>query len=306
MLTFAKIMKKKILFVVNPVSGTSSKDKLPEIIESDLDHSKFEYQIRWTEYAGQATGIAKAAQDHYDIVVAAGGDGTVNEVARGLIHSDTVMGIIPCGSGNGLARHLALPVNIKESINILNACDIHEIDYGTINDYPFFCTCGMGFDAYIAEEFAQAGKRGPFTYVKKIMTDWLNYKPDMYEITDEKGSRCMKAFLITIGNASEYGNMAYICPKASICDGLLNVTIIRPFKFSAALEMTFQLFKKTIDSNPNVETYSCKHIHIRRSQPGYIHYDGDPIMAGKDIDVAIHEKGIKVIVNSKDLCKHKI
>ena len=297
MLTFVMLMKKKLLFIVNPISGTSDKTSLPEIISSNLDLSKFDYEAKLTEYPGHATDMAKAAQNDFDIVVAVGGDGTINEVARGLINSNTAMGIIPCGSGNGLARHLLLPINIKKSINIINQCDIRDLDFGTINDHPFFCTCGMGFDAFIAEEFAQAGKRGPFTYVKKILLDWFRYQPETYEFNDEKRTRRIKAFLITIGNASEYGNRAYICPKASLCDGLLDVTIIKPFKFSAAPRMAFQLLRKTLDLNPHVETFSCKHLHIHRTQPNFVHYDGDPTKAGSDIDIAIHEKGIKIIIN---------
>jgi YegS/Rv2252/BmrU family lipid kinase len=297
MRTFAILMKKKLLFIVNPISGTSDKTSLPEIINSNLDLSRFDYKIQLTEYSGHATEIAKTAQGHFDIVVAVGGDGTINEVARGLINSKTAMGIIPCGSGNGLARHLLLPIDMKKSIDILNQCDIRDLDYGTINNHPFFCTCGMGFDAFIAEEFAQAGKRGPLTYVKKVLVDWFKYKPETYEITDEQGSWRIKAFLITIGNASEYGNRAYICPKASLCDGLLNVTIIKPFKFSAAPKMAFQLLRKTLDRNPYVETFSCKHIHVHRSQPDFVHYDGDPTKTGADIDIAVQEKGIKIIIN---------
>jgi YegS/Rv2252/BmrU family lipid kinase len=306
MLTFATLMKKRLLFIVNPISGTSDKDSLPGLINKHLDLSRFDYQIKLTEYPGHATEIAKEAQQHFDTVIAVGGDGTVNEVARGLINSDTVMGIIPCGSGNGLARHLLLPLNMKKSICMINQGKIRNLDYGTINGHPFFCTCGMGFDAFIAEEFALAGKRGPVTYVQKVMRDWFKYKPETYEITDERGTRLVTAFLITIGNASEYGNRAYICPKASINDGLLDVTIIKPFKFSAAPRMALQLFRKTLDVNPHVTTYTSKHIHIRRSGPGVVHYDGDPVKAGTDIDVAIHEKGLKVIVNPEVVEKQRL
>ena len=159
-------MKKKIAFIMNPISGTTSKDRIPHLIETTLDQDLYEYNILMTERAGHASELAVSARDEgIDIVVAVGGDGTVNEVARSIVHSDTALGIIPCGSGNGLARHLMLPMNLKKAIQIINRCEIHNLDYGVINGYPFFCTCGMGFDAFVSMKFAEAGKRGPITYV---------------------------------------------------------------------------------------------------------------------------------------------
>jgi diacylglycerol kinase family enzyme len=158
--------KKKIVFILNPISGTSSKKEIPDLIDQTLDKEQFDYELRLTEYAGHAAEIAKVcANEGKDIVVAIGGDGTVNEVARSLVHTDTALGIIPCGSGNGLARHLCLPMDVKKSLQIINDCKIEAFDYGVINDLPFFCTCGMGFDAFISLKFAEAGKRGPITYI---------------------------------------------------------------------------------------------------------------------------------------------
>ena len=164
--------KKKIIFILNPISGTVSKAGIPGLIEERLDKEKFDCRIAETKYAGHATELAQqAARQGIDIVVAVGGDGTVNEVGRALVNTKTAMGILPCGSGNGLARHLNLPMNLKKCIDILNDCDIHTLDYGLINRHPFFCTCGMGFDAFISMKFAEAGKRGPITYMQKILED---------------------------------------------------------------------------------------------------------------------------------------
>ena len=158
---------KKITFIMNPISGTQNKAGIPELIDKALDHEKFSYEVRMTEYAGHASEIAREAKEAgVDIVVAIGGDGTVNEVARSIVHSKTALGIIPCGSGNGLARHLMLPMNIRKAIEIINRDEVHELDYGIINGHAFFCTCGMGFDAFVSQKFAEAGKRGPITYVE--------------------------------------------------------------------------------------------------------------------------------------------
>ena len=176
-------MKKKAIFIINLISGTSDKAAIPGLIDQLLDKEKFEYEIAITEYAGHASEIAaKAKDDGVDMVVAVGGDGTVNEVARAIVHSNTALGVIPCGSGNGLARHLQLPINVKKSIEIINAFEVRDLDYGIINGYPFFCTCGMGFDAFISLKFAEAGKRGPLTYIENVLREGLKYEPETYTV----------------------------------------------------------------------------------------------------------------------------
>lgn len=296
--TLDYIMKKKILFIMNPISGTASKAAVPSLIDSVLDKELFEYEIRMTERAGHASEIAtEAKNNHVDVVVAVGGDGTVNEVARSLVHSDTALGILPCGSGNGLARHLLLPMNLKKCIEVINQCQIRDLDYGVINDHPFFCTCGMGFDAFVSMKFAESGKRGPITYAENILREGLKYKPETYTLEDETGTKQYKAFLISCANASQYGNNAYIAPQASMSDGLMDVVIMEPFDVIEAPQVSFDMFNKTLDKNSKIKSFRCKKLHITRSQPGVIHYDGDPVMTGAEIDVHLEEKGIKMVVN---------
>lgn len=292
--------KKKIIFILNPISGTVSKAGIPGLIEERLDKEKFDCRIAETKYAGHATELAQqAARQGIDTVVAVGGDGTVNEVGRALVNTKTAMGILPCGSGNGLARHLNLPMNLKKCIDILNDCDIHTLDYGLINRHPFFCTCGMGFDAFISMKFAEAGKRGPITYMQKILEEGLSYQPETYEIEDEEGTRRYKAFLVSAANASQYGNNAYIAPQASMSDGLLDIIIMEPFDLIEAPQVAIELFNKTLDKNLKIKTFRASHIHIHRKSEGIIHYDGDPVMADADVDISIVPKGINIIVNPK-------
>ena len=291
-------MKKKAIFVMNLISGTSSKAGVPDLIENNLDKEKFDYEIVVTEYAGHASEIASRAKDNgVDLVVAVGGDGTVNEVARAIVHSNTALGIMPCGSGNGLARHLLLPMNLRKSLDIINAFDVHDLDYGIINGHPFFCTCGMGFDAFVSQKFAEAGKRGPITYAENILREGLKYKPETYVLEDENGTNQYKAFLISCANASQYGNNAYIAPQASMSDGLIDVIIMEPFDVFEAPQISIDMFNKTLDKNSKIKTFRCKKLHIHRSKPGVIHYDGDPVMTGEDIDVELQEKGIKIVTN---------
>ena len=292
-------MKKKAVFIINLISGTSDKAAIPGLIDQYLDKTQFEYEIAVTQYAGHASEIAaKAKDDGVDVVVAIGGDGTVNEVASAIVHSSTALGIIPCGSGNGLARHLLLPLNVRKAIEVINRCEIRQLDYGIINDYPFFCTCGMGFDAFVSMKFAEAGKRGPITYVENVLREGLKYKPETYTIEDENGTLQYKAFLISCANASQYGNNAYIAPQASMSDGLMDVIIMEPFDVFEAPQISIEMFSKTLDKNSKIKTFRTRHLHIRRDKPGVIHYDGDPVMTGADIDVELKPKGINIIVNT--------
>lgn len=285
---------------MNPISGTSDKKDIPYLIEELLDKEQFDYSIRETEYAGHAYEIAKESKEQgIDIVVAIGGDGTVNEVGRALVHSNTALGIIPTGSGNGLARHLLIPMKIKGAIQVLNDCEITDLDYGIINEHPFFCTCGVGFDAFISEKFAEAGKRGPITYLENILKEGLKYEPETYEIEAENGTIKKKAFLISCANASQYGNNAYIAPQASMSDGMIDVIIMEPFDALEASQISIEMFNKTLDKNNKIKTFRSKEIKIYRKAPGVIHYDGDPIDTGKEIVVTLKEKGIKILTNPK-------
>ena len=292
--------KKRIIFVVNPNSGTQGKKAILKCIDERLDRSIYDYSIVKTEYAGHATQIAaNAVREKVDVVVAIGGDGTINEIARSLVHTETALGIIPCGSGNGLARHLRIPMEPKAAIDVINRGYELCIDYGKINNILFFCTCGVGFDAFISLKFADSGKRGLLTYLENTLHESLRYQPETYEIENEEGTVKYKAWLIACGNASQYGNDAYITPQASLTDGLMDVTIMEPFTVLDVPSLSFQLFNKTIDQNSRVKTMRAKKIKIHRTNDGVMHFDGDPLMAGKELEVEIIPSGLRVIAAEK-------
>jgi YegS/Rv2252/BmrU family lipid kinase len=293
-----KADKTSITFIINPKSGTHSKEELPDMIDGIFDRQQYDYTTVFTEYRGHAAKIAlQSAQEGKNIVVAVGGDGTVNEVARSLVHTQTALGIVPCGSGNGLARHLCLPIDIRKSLEIINNGHIESFDFGVINGLPFFCTCGMGFDAFISLKFAEAGKRGPITYVENVLKEGLKYKPETYEVSDDLGTNHYEAFLIACANASQYGNNAYIAPGATMKDGLMDVIIMEPFNALDAPQIAADLFMKTLGNNSKIKTFRTTKLHIHRSMPGAIHYDGDPIMTGTDIDVSMEHLGIRIVTN---------
>lgn len=293
-------LKKRILFIVNPISGIHGKEFVLHLIDKYIDRTRYDYTVRKTEYAGHACQLAcQAAEEKTDIVVAIGGDGTINEIGRSLVHTDTAMGIIPCGSGNGLARHLHIPMEPRGAIETLNKGFIKEIDYGKIDQHPFFCTCGVGFDAFVSLKFADSGKRGLSTYLENTLHESLTYRPETYEIENELGTVRYKAFLIACANASQYGNNAYIAPQASLTDGMMDITILEPFTVLDVPTLAFQLFNKTIDQNSRIKTLKEKKITIHRHSAGVFHFDGDPMMGGKDLEVEVIHRGLKVIAPEK-------
>lgn len=294
-------MRRRVRFIVNPISGTRGKDSIVKLIPEYLSADRFEYDMAFTERSGHAALLAtKAVEEGIDIVVAVGGDGTVNEVARSLVHTPAALAIIPCGSGNGLARHLFIPINPIGALKILAECTIETLDYGKINGQPFFCTCGIGFDAFISKKFAEAGKRGLLTYVDNTLKQGLTYKPQTYQISIDGQEETYEAFLIACANASQYGNNVFIAPAASMNDGLMDVTILEPFNLLEAPQVVMQLLNKTIDKNSHTRTFQCKRVHIHREEPGVVHFDGDPMQCGTDIDVELISKGINVVVNTKE------
>ena len=174
---------KKIGFIINPISGTKPKDCVPEFINKYLEGNGNSITIKFTVRAGHATELAaEMVAQGFDVVAAVGGDGTVNEVAKALIHTNTAFAIIPFGSGNGLARHLGIPLKTEEAIKLLADYKVAEIDYATANGIPFFCTCGAGFDAHIGHQFAIAENRGFFTYLTSTIREFIQYKPKKYKI----------------------------------------------------------------------------------------------------------------------------
>lgn len=293
-------MKKRIAFIINPISGKGYGNTIPNVIRDNLDLSLYDHTIFFTKHSGDGTVISEnCVKDKYFAVVAVGGDGTMNEIARSLIHTETALGIIPAGSGNGLARHLSIPVNTLKAVELLNRCETINIDYGVANNKPFFCTCGIGFDAYVSMEFAKSKKRGVMTYLEKMISSYLNYKLQTYQLQGDGIDFKNKAFLITFANASQWGNNAYIAPQASVQDGLLDISIMSNFPDIAIPSVLIQLFTKTIHRDLYVSTFRTKEISLIREAPGPFHIDGDPYHEEQNIAINIVPEGLKVLVKRR-------
>ena len=262
------------------------------------DKNIFEPEIVFTTSKGNATEIvAQKLNEHYRYFVAVGGDGTVNEIASALIGTQTFMGILPIGSGNGLARHLQIPLQVEKAIETINKLNFQSIDYGLINQVPFFCTCGVGFDALIGEKFAHAKGRGLITYVKTTIREFNNYNPESYQLTiDNNAPVTHRAFLVTFANASQYGNNAYISPKADIGDGKLDICMMAPFKLWNAAGIGARLFLKNIDKSKFLSISQGSKIILERSVEGVVHFDGEPCRMGKKLEISVVGKGLNVMV----------
>lgn len=291
--------KQNILFVVNPRSGVRKKRNLPELIEKHIDKEKYDLHIEYTQHVGDAGKIARNAVErgNMDVIVAVGGDGTVNEVASAIIHTNVALGVIPCGSGNGFARHLGLPIDPVKAIEFINDSSVVCIDYGKLNGRPFFCACGVGFDAVVSKKFATSSNRGLLGYVQNTLLELATYKPELYEVEAYNVTKHYKAFMIACGNASQYGNNAYIAPHASMRDGLLNVTILKPFLPMEAPNLANQLFNNNFDSCDSVITLSAPWIRITRSAPGPVHYDGEPCMMEANLVIEVVPSGLNVLAH---------
>ena len=290
--------KKSILFLINPKSGVQNKVGLPKLIESVLDKQKYEYSIAKTEYRGHATELAEdAVKQQIDAVVAVGGDGTVNEVGRALVGSKTALGILPFGSGNGLARHLGIPINPRSAIEFINKALPVSVDYGKINDFPFFCTCGIGFDAFVSHSFSKGKRRGLFGYMNNTLMDFIKYESEVYEVETEWNRKKHKAFLIACGNAAQYGNNAYIAPKASMRDGMLSVTILEPFTVVDIPMILGQLFSRNLCQNNRIKTIDTRWIKIKRRERGVVHFDGEPVVMDANLFIEIVPSGLNVLAS---------
>jgi diacylglycerol kinase (ATP) len=288
-------MKKKICFIVNPISGIGRQRIIEKLIDEQLDRSIFDYEIAYTKAAKHAIEISgEAASRKIDIVVAVGGDGSVNETAKGLINTQTAMAIIPTGSGNGLARHLNIPLNLKKAMRVINNGNETIIDTIRLNEETFVNVAGIGFDAHIGWEFAKFGKRGLSSYLKVIAREFPGYKANDFELTIDGKAFNKKAYLISFANGSQWGNNAYIAPTADISDGIMDIAILGDFRFYNILSIGYKLLNKSLHKSSYLEIIKAKEVFIK--QKGIIaHIDGEPIEVGNELKIKVNPLSLRVI-----------
>lgn len=288
---------KKLLFIANPIAGGRSKETVRTRVAKLMDESEFEWEFLYSKEPGDATFLA--AKSDADVVVAIGGDGTVDEVACGLLGTDKALGIIPCGSGDGLARHLMISHDIDRAIRTIKEMEIRRIDHGLINGHPFFCTCGVGLDAIVSMKFSKSGRRGLIVYIEKCLETWISFNPDRYRIEIDGTVINTEAVLITVGNANQWGNEGRITPLASLQDGLLDITVIKPFLSLEIPLLAAMIMDGRIYRSPRVICMKGREILIHRDNVGEAHFDGDPTMLGTDLEISVVPDALNVIVPRK-------
>ena len=288
--------KTNILFIINPISGGKKKLDLPALVAQHLDKEKYNATCVFTGYVGHATAMANAdAVKDYDIVVAVGGDGTINEVASQLVHSDKILGVIPFGSGNGLARFLNIPLKPKKAIELINKGKFQTIDTAELNGKKFFNIAGMGFDAHLSAVFAGNDKRGLTSYVELGFKEIANYKAQHYGIEIDGKKYDKDAFAISIANSAQYGNNVYISPKSSLTDGYLDVCIIHPISLVKLPLLAFQMITANTHKSSLVKIIRGKHIIIDRVCSGAVHLDGEPSILDTALEIKVIPSSLKII-----------
>lgn len=289
------------LMLINPISGTRDKKGLCDFTASRLKSAGIDVEIAHTQHKGHGAELAnRAAQDGIDIVVVAGGDGTVNEVASVLMHTDTALGIIPCGSGNGLARSLGIPMDFDGAVDVIARNRPYAIDCGMAEGLPFFCTFGVGFDAVVTEKFSSGKRRGKMQYVRSALLEYINFTPDNYALEIDGEIYTENAILIAVCNTSQYGNNAYIAPRASLSDGLLDVTVIRNGSILQQAIAGIGLLSGQIDRNRFVDTFKAKEVKIVRLKEGPAQIDGEPLNLGRKISIKCQPSCLRVLCDGSE------
>lgn len=289
--------QEKIKFIINPISGVGRQKIVEKLVEEMIDKVKYLYDISYTEAPHHATFLAQqASKNGYDVVVAVGGDGSINEVAKGIIGSQTKLAIIPTGSGNGLARHLQIPFDIKKAIQVINFGKEKLIDTAVINENLFLNVAGVGFDAKIANEFAKCKKRGFWSYFKVGVSNYFGYKEKKYTIYANGNVYKRRALFISLANSDQFGFNTSIAPSATIDDGELELCIMRkpglltiPFVFS-------KIYTKRIHTSRYYEVLKVKEAQIVRKKRNTIHVDGDPMKTSNILDIKVNPKSLNVII----------
>jgi diacylglycerol kinase (ATP) len=289
---------KRILFIINPISGVGKKNTIPPLIRKKLDHSRFVHEIVYTERKRHGHEIAQAEKSNYDVIVAVGGDGSVNEIVSALTGSPCALAILPCGSGNGLARHAGISMRLDKAIERINRFEPTRIDTGTINDLPFLGTCGFGFDGYIAQKFDAHHKRGFISYIRLVLREFKHYKTQPFRFIFNGETQSREGLICTVANASQFGNNFTISPMSDFSDGKLEFIIIKKFSLWKTPGIALKFFKKRIHTSAYFEKFDIKDsllISISENNEMDFHIDGEPAGKAASFKIEIRPSGLILV-----------
>jgi YegS/Rv2252/BmrU family lipid kinase len=291
--------KKKIVFIVNPKAGITPKSKVViELLAGNIiPSSKFIPEVIFTERVGHATEIAaRAVENRADIVVASGGDGTVNEVACAMVNTGIPMGILPAGSGNGLARCLGISMNYALALRTIIRGNTKLMDVATVNDMLFTSIAGIGFDAFVAQKFAESSIRGMISYMQIILNEFSAYKPLTYSITIDGTEIEKHALMVTVANSDQFGFNTRIAPQAKVDDGFLDICVVRKMPATQLLNVGYHTMRGTLEKTGYIEYFKGKEITINNVHDPLMNIDGEPIIVKSPISIRIKPLSLCVII----------
>jgi YegS/Rv2252/BmrU family lipid kinase len=291
--------REKILFIINPVSGITIpfRKKWEDHIIEKIDHKKYDCSIKYTEKAGHAKEITKkATKEGYQTIVAVGGDGSINEIAQILRGTNLKLGIIPAGSGNGLAHHLSIPLNISKAIDVINKGKTIKIDTAQLNDLFFLSIAGIGFDAKVAQKYAHEKRRGFFPYFKIITREYPKYKPKKYSMTIDGKKVKTKALFISFANSDQFGYNTTIAPEAKIDDGFIDVCIVKKVPLLATPFLLPLIFLKRVNRTKYIKIIKAKEVKLSIRKNKIINIDGESVEVSRKIKLKVNPLSLRVIV----------
>lgn len=288
--------KKRLRFIINPKSGYANSGNIPGLLDKYLDHNKYEYSLVFTEYKGHAVELSAAAvKDGCDSVIACGGDGTVNEVAQALVHSNVSLGIIPNGSGNGFAMYIGMGRNTKRAILKLNNSQPRCIDSCLVNGRFFINLAGIGFDALIAYKAESGKKRGLQMYLTMVTQEMLRFKAENFRIKLDDEIVEGPFTTIAVANAPMYGYNFTIAPLADLSDGLLDTVFIKKASLARTIGASWRMLNRSLDKSPLVSIHKSKEVVISTDRPYYYHLDGESFIFDNELKFKINPRSINVL-----------
>jgi diacylglycerol kinase (ATP) len=283
----------RIVFIVNPIAGRQ-RQPIDEVLRSCFRDGECDIRT-WTR-PDQIGAILDAVGNDVDVICAVGGDGTVHEVGKRLAHAKQALGIIPTGSGNGLARHLHIPLDPRKAVDTARHGQIARIDIARVNGDAFLGICGVGFDAVVAQRFAEAGSRGLETYVREGMRTWASYTAERYRFELDDDTFETEAFLIAVANSGQYGNDARIAPFASLQDGLLDVAIVTDGSLMQAPVLLYRMFTGSLKASGAVLLKRARRVVIGREREGPAHIDGEPVTLPSQLEFEVDPLALRVCI----------
>ena len=291
-------MKKRLLAIVNPISGVGRQKKIEKLLNSYLDHDLYDYEVRYTEHIHHGTDLARqGAMEGFDVIVAVGGDGSVNDVITGMHGSDATLGIIPCGSGNGLARCMHIPLTPALAIRVLNQNNPGRIDTIQLNDQFFIASiAGVGFDAYIARLMKAAKVRGFSAYLNLILREYPSYESKDYHFVVDGREYDRKAWFTTFANSNQFGYNAAVAPQAKLDDGLIDISIVDKIPIEHVAITGPLIYANHFELSQHVEMLKAHEVWVTGNVDKWVNIDGEGINVGKELHFVNLQQSLPILM----------